>query len=384
MLSSRPLRLALVLALALSGGCASWRAVEVTDSWTLYASPEVDVDPAPYGRSLEPAFAAIEERLGPFTGRVRVHVWSGEDPGVPLPGHTEVQEVPGIGPARVRAFHVRGGANPFAADGIFLGTTEVGTVVHELVHARLAEEPGRVPLWFEEGLGSLLGDGCLYDGRWVVDGLACWPLRELRQQRLSDADLERLLALRPSDQPDPRDNLLVHFVGWSIVFDLSEELPEASWQEWLAAFERGAEAEGRVAHARRRMERTLRSGRELEWLERLASPDPAVRLAAAKGTWKLRSREAIDLLLDALEHEQQAEVRYALALNVFLASPETRLGRSRWNRIRRQALPVLRAAELGDPVAAEAAQAFFRSVFGGGRRGRSQEQLDLLTRYWNE
>jgi hypothetical protein len=384
MRSPAPLRLALVLALALSGGCASWRAVEVTDSWTLYAPPEVEVDPAPYGASLEPAFTAVEELLGPFHGRVRVHVWSGEEPGVPLPGHTEVQEVPGIGPARVRAFHVRGGPNPFAADGIFLGTTEVGTVVHELVHARLAEEPGRVPLWFEEGLGSLLGDGCLYDERWVVDGLACWPLRELRQQDLDDADLERLLALRASDHPDPRDNLLVHFVGWAIVFDLREELPAADWREWLSAFERGVAAEGLVAHARRRMDRTLRPDLELEWLSRLTAPDPAVRLAAAKGTWKLRSRAAIDLLLDALGREEQPEVRYALALNVFLAAPETRLGRSRWNRIRREALPVLRAAELGDPADVVAARAFFRSVFGGGRRGRSSDQLELLTRYWDE
>jgi len=380
----RPLRLALLIALALPGGCASWRPVEVTDSWTLYAPPDREVDPAPYGRALEPAFAAVEERLGPFRQRVRVHAWSGEEAGVPLPGHTEVQEVPGIGPARVRAFHVRGGANPFATDGVFLGTTEVGTVVHELVHARLAEESGQVPLWFEEGLASLLGDGCLYEERWVADGLACWPLRELRQQELSDDDLLRLLALRARDQPDSRDNLLVHFVGWAIVFDLAEELPDADWRAWLQAFERGAAAEGTPAHARRRMERTLREGRELEWLERLESPDPAVRLAAARGTWKLRSRAALDLLLGALERESVPEVRYALALNVFLTSLETRLGRSRWMRIRSSALPVLRTAELEDPLDSEAARTFYRSLFGGGRRVRSQEQLELLTRYWDE
>jgi len=378
------LRLSLALALALAGGCASWRPVEVADSWTLYAPPGNEVDPAPYEASLEPGFVAVEERLGPFRGRVRVHAWSGEEPGVPLPGHTEVQEVPGIGPARVRAFHVRGGANPFAADGIFLGTTEVGTVVHELVHARLAEEPGRVPLWFEEGLASLLGDGCLYSGRWVIDGLACWPLRELRQQQLSNDDLVRLLELRASEQPDPRDNLLVHFLGWAIVFDLAEQMPDADWREWLAAFERGVQAEGPAAHARRRMERTLRRGVELEWLARLGWPDPAARLAAAKGTWKLRSRAAVDLLLDALEQETVPEVRYALALNVFLAAPETRLGRSRWNRIRREALPVLRAAELSDPADVEAARSFYRSIFGGGRRGRSQDRLELLASYWDE
>jgi hypothetical protein len=284
----------------------------------------------------------------------------------------------------VRAFHVRGGANPFAADGVFLGTTEVGTVVHELVHARLAEERDDVPLWFEEGLASLLGDGAFFEGRWTVDGLACWPLRELRQQELSDADLERLLVLRPRDKPDPRDNLLVHFVGWAIVFDLAAERPDAGWRGWLATFRHGADIEGTAAHARRRLERTLRRGLEAEWLTRLEDPDPAVRLAAARGTWKLRSRTAVDLLLDALEHEEQTEVRYALALNAFLAAPETRLGRSRWLRISRGALPVLRQAELPDPDEAEAARAFYRTVWGGGRRGRSQDQLELLTRFWDE
>jgi hypothetical protein len=36
--------------------------------------------------------------------------------------------------------------------------------VHELVHARVSEENAKLPLWFEEGLASLFGDGALYDG----------------------------------------------------------------------------------------------------------------------------------------------------------------------------------------------------------------------------
>ena len=378
-----PARVGLTLALALTAGCATWRPIEVSDSWTLYGPPEREIDPEPYDRALQPAFAAVEQRLGPFERHVRVHAWSGEEPGVPLPGHTEVQEIPGIGPARVRAFHVRRGINPFAADGVFLGTTEVGTVVHELVHARLAEESAKVPLWFEEGLASLLGDGCLYQKRWVVDGLACWPLRELRQQELSDGDVARLLELRASDRPDPRDNLLVHFVGWAVVFDLAQELPDADWTEWLAAFERGARREGAVAHARARMDRTLVEGREIEWLGRLASPDPAVRMAAAKGAWKLRSRAGIDLLLDALERDEEPEVRFTLALNAFLAAPETRLGRARWQRVREVALPVLREPPLADPLDVEAARGFYRSIYGR-RRGVSQEQLELLARFWEE
>src|SRR5688572_2659713 len=161
--------LGLALGLVWAASCASWRAVEVTDSWTLYARPGVPVDPAAFGVALLPAFAAIESYMGPFKSRVRVHAWDGESAEVALPGHGEVQDVPGIGPARVRAFHVRSSANPFSADGVFLATTEVGTVVHELVHARLAEESRRVPLWFEEGLASLFGDGVLFEGTWVTD-----------------------------------------------------------------------------------------------------------------------------------------------------------------------------------------------------------------------
>jgi hypothetical protein len=378
-----PARLGFALALATSAGCATWRPIEVTDTWTLYGPPEREIDPEPYDRALEPAFAAVEEHLGRFEHHVRIHAWSGEEPGVPLPGHTEVQEIPGIGPARVRAFHVRRGINPFAADGVFLGTTEVGTVVHELVHARLAEQPGQVPLWFEEGLASLLGDGCVYEDRWVVDGLACWPLRELRQQELSDGDVARLLSLRASDRPDPRDNLLVHFLGWAIVFDLAQQLPDGDWRAWLDAYDHGVESEGEVAHARARMDRTLAEGRELEWLGRLTSPDPAVRMACAKGAWKLRSRAAIDLLLDALERESEPSVRFALALNVFLAAPETRLGRARWLRVREIALPVLRDPPLADPLDVEAAREFYRSIYGR-RGGGSQEQLELLSGYWEE
>ncbi len=380
----RTLLFSALLAAALAGACAAWSPIEVTESWTLYAPRGETIDAEPFQRALEPAFAAVEEQLGPFKSRVRVNAWSGGDAGVALPGRAEVQEVPGIGPARVRAFHVRGGGNPFAAEGVFLGTTEAGTVVHELVHARLAEEPDRVPLWFEEGLASLLGDGALFDGSWKVDGLVCWPLRELREQELGDKELRELLALSAREEPDARENLLVHFVGWAIVFDLAREDPLGDWRAWLELYRRGVEAQGELVHARARITRTLDAPTERLWLERLSAPDPGTRLAAAKGTWKLRSRPAVEALLEALTTESQPEVRYALALNAFLASAEAPVGRSRWILIRERALPVLRAGELSDEDEARAAHDFYRAIFSGGRRRRSQEHLEALARFWEE
>lgn len=376
-------RAAAALALLALTGCAVWRPVEVSESWTLYARSDAEVDAAGFQLALAPAFEAVESRMGPFERRVRVHAWDGGATDVALPGDGQVQEVPGLGSARVRAYHVRPGANPFRADGVFLGTTEVGTIAHELVHARLAESSPTVPLWFEEGLASLWGDGVMFEGRWVVDGLACWPLRELREEDLDDRELESILRLRASDAPDSRANLLVHFVGWAIVFDLAREAPAGSWREWLATFERGAAQEGRTAHARRRLEHTLESDVESDWLERLASPDPGVRLATARGLWKLRSRGAVDRLLAQLQDEQHPEVRYACAINAFLAAPEMRVGRSRWMRIRDLALPVLREPGLTDEREAEAADAFYRTLYGRRRRNAG-ESLAVLNRYWEE
>lgn len=377
------LRALSALALAALAGCATWQPVQVTDSWTLYARPEAEVDAAAFRLALTPAFEAIEERMGPFQHRVRVHAWDGQRTDVALPGDGQVQEVPGLGSARVRAYHVRPGANPFQADGVFLGTTEVGTIAHELVHARLAESSTPVPLWFEEGLASLWGDGVMFDGRWTVDGLACWPLRELREEHLDDAELESLLRLRGSDATDGRANLLVHFVGWAIVFDLARHDPHGGWRAWLDAFEAGVRAEGLVPHARRRLEHTLDPQVESAWLERLWDPDPALRLAAARGLWKLRSLDAVDRLLEALPDERDPEVRYAMAMNAFLAAPEMRLGRTRWLRIRERALPVLRSPELPDAGENEAAQNFLRTLYGRRRRD-SGDSLAALSRYWEE
>src|SRR5690349_21016988 len=233
--------LALVLALATTfaaGACSSWRQIETRERWTLYAKPGETLDAAQLDRALLPAFAAVEAKLGRFESRVRIHAWNepaetAEPTLLAAEQGERVEDVPGIGKARVRAYHVTGGGAPFGASGVFLGTSEVGTVVHELVHARLAELKIGVPLWFEEGLASLWGDGACYDGEWFIDGLACWPARVLRDEPISDEELTRVMGLTASEKCSSRDNLLVHFVGWAIVFDLAREMPDAHIQSWL-------------------------------------------------------------------------------------------------------------------------------------------------------
>ena len=144
------LRLACAAWLLLMTGCATWQPVRQYESWTLYSKDGEVADQERYEEALAPAFDAVESRLGAFTKRVRVHVFNGEDD---LSSSSSVPsgEVAGIGPARVRAFHVRGGASPFQASGVFLGSAEVGTAVHELVHARMADLGTDLPLWIFHG-----------------------------------------------------------------------------------------------------------------------------------------------------------------------------------------------------------------------------------------
>lgn len=379
----------LLLTLApLLGGCASWTAVQRDASWTLYVKDGEQVDFERFGAALGPAVEAVEERMGAFARPVRVHVLDPQSkqeapPGGPAAG--ELQVVPDIGPARVRAYHVKGGAL-FQPSGVFLGTCDVGTVVHELVHARIADLGRKLPLWFEEGVASLWGDGIEFEGRWVVDGLACWPMRELRDLKCTDAELERWLGLQASDEYDSRDNLVAHFLGWAIVFDLAREFPDDNWEEWLARFEREAAREGRVAVARRHMGRTLERGTERVWLDRLGSTEPGVRAAVAKGLWKLRNPEVVDRMLAALERETHPEVRIALALNILLSSGETRMGRTRWGRISNLAFPTLREAKLPVEREQKALEDMYQSMRRwDSRSSRStQSALEDLARFWEE
>lgn len=387
----RTLAAALCLAVA---GCASWVPLERYERWTLYVQGGDDVDPVPFRAAFEPALVAVEASLGAFQGHIDVHAWEG---GVQLDGENGgeirrgeediVQDVPGIGPAKVRAFHSRGGGGPFAPSGIFLGTADTGTAVHELVHARMAEEADAPPMWLEEGLAMLLGDGVETGEGWVVDGLACWPLRELREASLSDAEVGRLLELKAQTDLDLRDNVLVHFAGWAIAFDLYREDgadpgEPVDWRAWKARIER--ETRGDTI---RRLRRTLAAGTELDWLDRLDDPRPEVRLAATRGLWKLRSREVLERMLDRLEREADDEVRAGLAVNVLAGAGEVRMRRSTWRRTWSLVMPTLAEAELADPGEEQALRdlyRWYRSWRGRSGRTRPSESMQVLARFWEE
>jgi hypothetical protein len=378
----------LVAALAVPlciAGCTSWRQVADHGGWVLYHAAGEEVSVAEYEAAFEPAFEAVEEWLGPFSRPVRVHAWHGSVR-VTESGHERVQgdedsgvqEVPGIGLARIQAYHARGGG--FDRTGIFIGVADPGTAVHELVHARFAELDADIPLWFEEGVASLLGDGALFEGRWVVDGLAFWPLGELREAELTDEDLERLLVLEAADEFSVRDNVLVHFLGWAVIFDLYRETKGLDWERWLADFE----AQDPLPEVRRRLDRTLGSMTEKLWLKRLADPDPAVRLAAVKGAWKLRTRTTLDTLLEAAAREQHPEVRTALAVNALATAGELRLSWRSWRRVERTLDRAFTPEVLTDPRERAALEVLRETYRDGSRRKEAREALDQLARYWEE
>jgi hypothetical protein len=377
-------RAVLLLAALAATACTSWRRAETFEGWTLYGAPGVELDADRWQAVFDPALAAVEATFGPFEDRVRVHAWRG---GVTLAADgrrivatddATVQDVPGIGPARVQGYHARGGLGPFSRGGIFVGDPEAGTAVHELVHARVAELDERWPLWFEEGVATWFGDGALVGGRWTTDGFACWPWRELRENPLTDDELAALLALGANDATSVRDNVLVHFVGWAIVFDLARETRSDDWRVWLATFER----DGSLRDARRRMARTLLDATPDLWLRRLEDPDPAVRFATAKGTWKLARVEVVEALVTALERETDGEVAVALAVNLLAAANDLDLsGPTAW-RVRRASRETLREAELADPLEQRAVDALFVEPAAG--RPVPPVALETLRRFWAE
>ena len=374
------------LGLALLGGCQTpWTPLHEGEGWTLYVQDAERVDTDRYQEAFEAARVAVEDALGPFEDHVRVFAWHG---GVDMRDgstrgtieHEEiVQNVPGIGPAKVEGFHARGG-DLLGRSGVFLGKPDVGTTVHELVHARLAEHDADYPLWFEEGVAHVMGDGIYHEGAWCMDGLACWPLRELGEERLNDKQLELLLSLSPGDTQDMRTNVLVHFFGWAIVFDVYREEGKLDWKTLKRFYEKGIT----VAEARRRMERTLSRATATDWLERLEHPDPAVRLGAVKGIWKLRSREVASVLAIALREEEHPEVKAAIAINLMSTAAETRVGWRTRRRMWRSLGRALRDPDVPDPIEREALQVAYRYYAWGGDEDRVKQAIEDLSRFLDE
>jgi len=122
---------------------------------------------------------------------------------------------------------------------------------------------------------------------------------------------------------------------------------------------------------------------ERAWLARLSDADRGVRLATAKGLWKLRSEAAVEALLDRLDDEKDEEVRVALVINALASAGETHLGWRVQGRMWDVAWPVLRRAKLPDPAENDALRELARSF-----RWRSgvdpHKALEGLRRFWAE
>jgi len=366
--------------LAVLAACSSWHQVERHDGWTLYSEKGSAVDTGAFRTAFDPAHRTVEEYFGPFRSDVRVHALPNEgEADESIQGTGIVHEVPGIGRARVRAYHARGDGFFGPASGIYAVSPDAGTAAHELVHARLAEEAPDLPLWFEEGLACVIGDGVLDGERWIVDGYACWPVRELREQRLTDTELAHVLQVGEEESTSVRDNVLVHFVGWAIVFDLYRESGAFDWRAWQKRY--GAKID--LAEARRRLERSTSTDVESEWLKRLSSPDRSVRLATAKGVWKLRSSEAITALLDALDREEDGELKVSFAVNTLAAAGEMKIGWELQDRLWRTVWPVLKRCKLDDVLEQSSLKNLLQS-FRWRSNVSSQQALEGLRRFWAE
>ncbi|MDF1797709.1 MAG: HEAT repeat domain-containing protein [Planctomycetota bacterium] len=404
-------RLVLALLAALLASCSSWREVSSHEDWSLYVKPGGGVDVQSFEELLGPAVAAVEGQFGPFEAPVRIHAWSG---GVDLETGNRGRIADGddaglinakAGTARVRAFHVR--ADPFGPGGVFLGEASAGSAVHELVHARFAETDVELPLWFEEGLAMHFADGVLTEStpvwaapegvppaapsaldaatpsgpRWVRDGLCAWPLSRLRELEFTDDELTSLLALRAEDGHSIEENLVVHFLGWALVFDLYREHPNGDWRDWLAVHK----ADPSIATVRARIARSIDPETVRLWLHTgLTSDDPAVRRATARGSWRVADSASLQLMSSALRKETDEAVRATLVINILAAAGEGRYpGMGRWNGLR---LPLRLLSSLVFTDAAEAAAAGILDE--GYRRGATREEIsaafEVLEKYWQE
>jgi hypothetical protein len=376
----------LLLGLSLTG-CTSWRTAAEFENWTLYVEDDAEVDVGRYSSTFDLAFGAVETHFGPFTDTVSVHAITGSvaldsgNRGTITGEEDAVEYVEGIGATLVPAFHARGGGGLFEPSGIFVATLATGTAVHELVHARISELGLDLPLWFEEGLAHLLGDGIERDGRWVMDGFAFWPWLELQANPPSDEELRELFTLSAKREHSVRDNVLLRFVGWAILFDCLQECDGFEWQLWLDEF---INSEDRFTWARTRLDRTMEESTMLDWMLRIEDEDPAVRLTTARGCWKLGDERIVKLLLDQLEVEEDDEVKVCLVVNAMASLGRGDISSRVERRLWSNGLRALRDVEL--PVKDEegAARDLYRSYVRWGRRRGRQRSFDRLERYWGE
>ena len=376
----------LFLALGLTS-CAAWQAAAEFEGWTLYVEDGAEVDVDRYSSTFDVAFESVEASFGPFTESVAVHAITGSvalasgNRGAITGEENAIEYVEGIGATLVPAFHARGGGGLFEPSGIFVAKPAVGTAVHELVHARVAELDLDLPLWFEEGIATILGDGIERDGRWVTDGFSFWPWLELRADPPTDQELRELLTISAKESHSIRDNVLVHFIGWAILFDCLRECDGFEWQLWLNDY---LNSEDRFSWARTRLDRTLEESTMLDWMLRIEEESPATRLATARGCWKLGDERVVKILLDQLEIEEDDEVKVCLVVNAMASMERGDLSSRTERRLWSSGLGALRNVELPVEAEDEAVRELFRSYVRWGRRRSRQRSFDRLERYWGE
>lgn len=368
-------------------GCATWRTVGSYEGWTLHEESPGSVQEDLWRAQVEPAKAAVEAWLGPFQDSVQIHALAGpvrlaEDGRGVVHAAEASQPVAGMHQTEVRGYHLQG-TDPAQAGGIFVRDPSLPTLVHELVHARLAEGEDELPLWFEEGIACLLSDGLMFEEHWVRDGFSAWPWAELRARRPDGLELQSVLELDSMSTSSVRENVLAHLIGWALVFDLWRETRSDDWHTWRAAFD----WEHPVQDAQRRLNRVLSEPVPGEWLRaRLASSNRGVRLAALRGSWKLASPEVGAILLGALELEKDPEVQVALAVNLLASGGHVAADGSGLLHIHECARKTLSQSSLPTPSEALAVRTLVLALedTAPGESAQAGAALEGLRRFWDE
>jgi hypothetical protein len=101
----------------------------------------------------------------------------------------------------------------------------------------------------------------------------------------------------------------------------------------------------------------------------------------------VHSNKAVALVLDALEREDDPQVRVGLAVNALAAAGETRLPRELRERVWSDVWPVMRRGVLADPAENAALRDLYQSYRRRGDRGSetsAEQALQGLRRFWAE